>query len=52
MESNSKISQQKSRRVPIQLHEQVDKKVENLLTGGHIERVEKFKTVFSFNQRT
>ena len=52
MESNSKISQQKSRRVPIQLHEQVDKEVENLLTGGHIERVEKFKTMFSFNQRT
>ena len=43
MKSNAKISQQKSRREPIQLQEQVDKEIEKLLTEGHIERVEKIQ---------
>ena len=40
--SNAKTSQEKSRRVPIQLQEQVDKEIEEL-TESHLERVEKFQ---------
>ena len=51
MKSNGKISQQKGRRVPIPLPEQVDKEIEKLLTEGHIERVEKIQADI-FIQRT
>ena len=43
MKEKAKISQQKGRRVPIQLQKQLDKEIEKLLTEGHIERVEKIQ---------
>ena len=43
MKKNAKISQQKGRRVPIHFQKQLDKKIEKLLTEGHIERVEKIE---------
>ena len=36
---NAKITQQKGRRVPIQLQEAVQDEIERLLNEGHIERV-------------
>ena len=41
MKENAKITQQKGRRIPLQLQNQVDKEIENLLKSGHIERVDK-----------
>ena len=41
MKKNAKISQQKGRRIPIQLQEQVDKEIKKLLKEGHIEKVKK-----------
>ena len=41
MKENAKITQQKGRRIPIQLQEQVDKEIEKLLKEGHIEKVKK-----------
>ena len=43
MKDNAKISQQKGRRIPIQLQEQVDKEIEKLLKDGHIEKVDKIQ---------
>ena len=43
MKENAKITQQKGRRIPIQLQEQVDKEIEKLLKDGHIERIEKIQ---------
>ena len=43
MKENAKITQQKGRRIPIQLQEQVDKEIEKLLKNGHIERIEKIQ---------
>ena len=43
MKENAKILQQKRRRIPIQLQEQVDKEIEKLLKDGHIERIEKIQ---------
>ena len=43
MKNDAKISQQKGRRVPIQLQEQVDNEVKKLPEEGHIERVEKIQ---------
>ena len=43
MKNNAKISQQKGRRIPIQLQDQVDKEIEKLLKDGHIEKVDKIQ---------
>ena len=43
MKENAKITQQKGRRIPIQLQEQVGKEIEKLLKDGHFERIEKFQ---------
>ena len=36
---NAKITQQKGRRVPVQLQKAVQKEIERLLEEGHIEKV-------------
>ena len=41
--SEAKITQQKGRRKPIQLQQQVDKETEKLLKEGHIEKVDKIQ---------
>ena len=43
MKDNAGISQQKGRRVPIQLQNQVDAEINKLLKEGHIEKVEKIR---------
>ena len=43
MKDNARISQQKGRRVPIQLQNQVDAEINKLLKEGHIEKVEKIR---------
>ena len=43
MKDNAKISQQKGRRIPIQLQYQVDKETEKLLKDGHIEKLDKIQ---------
>ena len=43
MKEGAKITQQKGRRIPIQLQNQVDNKIEKLLKEGHIEKVDKFQ---------
>ena len=43
VKSEAKIRQQKCRRIPIQLQEQVDKEIEKLLKEGHIEKVDKIQ---------
>ena len=43
MKDNAKIAQQKGRRIPIQLQDQVDKEIEKLLKDNHIEKVEKIQ---------
>ena len=43
MKSEAKITQQKGRRLPIQLQEQVDKEREKLLKEGHVEDVDKIQ---------
>ena len=50
MKEIAKNTQQKGRRIPIQLQEKVDKEIEKLLKEGHIEKVKKkFKTMYIFN---
>ena len=39
-EENAKFSQQKGRRIPIQLQEQVDKEIEKLLKDSQIEKID------------
>ena len=41
MKDNAKITQQKGRRIPIQLQNQVDEEINKLLKEGHIEKVDK-----------
>ena len=36
IKSEAKVTQQKGRRIPIQLQEQVDKEIEKLLKEGHV----------------
>ena len=43
MKDGTRITQQKRRRIPIQLQDQVDSEITNLLDQGHIERVETIK---------
>ena len=43
MKDNARISQQKGRRVPFQLQNQVDAEINKLLKEGHIEKVEKIR---------
>ena len=43
MKDNARISQQKGRRVPIQLQNQADAEINKLLKEGHIEKVEKIR---------
>ena len=43
MKDNARISQQKGRRVPIQLQNQGDAEINKLLKEGHIEKVEKIR---------
>ena len=43
IKNDMKVTQQKGRRVPIQLQEQVDKESEKLLKEGHIEKVDKIQ---------
>ena len=40
---DAKFTQQKGRRIPIQLQNQVDKEIEKLLKEGHIEKVDKIQ---------
>ena len=43
MKDDTRITQQKGRRIPIQLQEQVDNEINTLLEQGHIERVDTIK---------
>ena len=43
MKDSTRITQQKGRRIPIQIQDQVDRKIKNLLDQGHIERVDTIK---------
>ena len=43
IKNDMKVTQQKGRRVPIQLQEQVNKESEKLLKEGHIEKVDKIQ---------
>ena len=43
MKNDANVTQQKGRRVPIQLQKQVDKEIEKLLKEGHIEKVDKIQ---------
>ena len=43
MKDNAKISQQKGRRIPIQLQDQVDKEIEKVLKDGLDEKVDKIQ---------
>ena len=43
MKDDVRISQQKGRRIPIQLQNQVDDEIEKLLKEGHIEKVDKIQ---------
>ena len=43
MKDDVKITQQKGRRVPIQLQNQVDNEIQKLLKEGHIEKVDKIQ---------
>ena len=43
MKNDAKITQQKGRRVPLQLQNQVDNEIEKLLKEGHIEKVDKIQ---------
>ena len=40
---NAIITQQKGRRIPIQLHDRVDSEIEKLLKDGHIANVDKIQ---------
>ena len=40
MKENANFTQQKGRRIQVQLQEQVDKKFEKLLKDGHIQKVQ------------
>ena len=40
MKDDLRITQQKGRRIQIQLQNQVDKEIEKLLKEGHIEKVD------------
>ena len=43
MKEGTRLTQQKGRRFPIQLQEQVDKETSNLLEKGHIKKVDTIK---------
>ena len=43
MKDDVRFSQQKGRRIPIQLQNQVDNEIEKLLKEGHIEKVDKIQ---------
>ena len=43
MKDGTRITQQKGRRIPIQLQDQVDSEITSLLDQGHIERVDTIK---------
>ena len=43
MEDNAKITQQKGRRIPIQLQNEVDEEINELVKEGHIEKVDKIQ---------
>ena len=43
MKSDAKISQQKGRRIPIQLQNAVDAEIKRLLKDGHIEKINEIK---------
>ena len=46
----AKITQQKGRRVPLQLQKAVDAKIKSLLEAGHIRRVDKISDERSSNR--
>ena len=43
IKNEAKLTQQKGRRIPIQLQEQVDKEIETLLKEGHLKKVDKIQ---------
>ena len=43
MKDGTRVTQQKGRRIPIQLQEQIDKEIQNLLEQGHIQKVNNIK---------
>ena len=51
MKDDARITQQKGRRIPIQLQNQVDNEIKKLLKEGHIEKVVKVKTMCLFSLR-
>ena len=40
MKDDTRANQQKGRRIPLQLQDQVDKEIKNLLEQGHSEKVD------------
>ena len=49
---NAKVSQQKGRRIPFQLQDQIDKEIEKLLKTATSKRWTKFKMTYLFNQQS
>ena len=45
MKEGALVTQQKGRRIPLQLQVQVDREINNLLEKGHIERIDTIKNV-------
>ena len=43
MKDGTRVTQQKGRRIPLQLQDQVDKEIKLLLEQGHIEKVDTIK---------
>ena len=43
MKEGTRVTQQKGRRIPIQLQGEVDKEIHNLLEKGHIEKIDTIK---------
>ena len=47
---SARVTQQKARRIPIQLQKQVDQEINKLLEQGHIKKIDSIKMKFSYSQ--
>ena len=51
LKPDAKITQQKGRRIPIQLQNAVDAEIKRLLNEGHIEKLTKSRTTYLYSQQ-
>ena len=51
LEPNAQITQEKGRRIAIQLQKAVNSGIQRLLKDGHIEKINEKKTMYSFSQQ-